>query len=346
LALDHLVEITRGDWRAPEPARETFGIYAKRWLELGTGRDGNPLSPTTAELYAILWRKWLEPTFGDIALGDLTTEGFRTWLATTRRAHPGSTQPEKAYRLARTILNVAVDDEKIRVNPCRVKGADRDQSPEHPIAMPDDVLRIAAAIAHKYRALVILGAWCSLRFGELAGLRRVNVDLRHRKIHAVEQAVELSGGRVVFKRPKWESARDVDVPGEVVEVLEVHLSEHVKAEPNSLLFTSPEGHPLRRTKFRPRWQAACVTVGIEGLHFHDLRGSEPPGLRTRARLWPSSWIARAIGPIPLRSGTSTQPASAGGKSPIDSGRSCGQPRSIRATTCQPSSQTVESHYST
>jgi Phage integrase family len=36
---------------------------------------------------------------------------------------------------------------------------------------------------------------------------------------------------------------------------------------------SPEGHPLRRTKFRPRWADACKTAGVSGLHFHDLRGS-------------------------------------------------------------------------
>jgi integrase len=39
------------------------------------------------------------------------------------------------------------------------------------------------------------------------------------------------------------------------------------------VFTSPEGHPLRRTKFRPRWADACKTAGVSGLHFHDLRGS-------------------------------------------------------------------------
>jgi hypothetical protein len=33
--------------------------------------------------------------------------------------------------------------------------------------MPEQVLAIADAIDGQYRAMVILGAWCSLRFGEL-----------------------------------------------------------------------------------------------------------------------------------------------------------------------------------
>jgi hypothetical protein len=39
------------------------------------------------------------------------------------------------------------------------------------------------------------------------------------------------------------------------------------------VFTSPEGHPLRRTKLRPRWADACTEAGVTGLHLHDLRGS-------------------------------------------------------------------------
>lgn len=266
-------EIIKGDWRPPEPARETFGVYAKRWLALGMSRHGKPLSPTTKELYEILWRKWLEPTFGNVALGDLTVESWRTWHATECAEHAGSTQPGKAYRLARAILNTAVEDGKIRVNPCQVKGAGKEQAAERPIAMPDQVLEIAAAIGDEYRPLVLLAAWCSMRFGELAGLRRSRIDLLHRTIKVAEQGVELAGGKMVFKEPKSDSARTVAVPDELVSILEDHLAEYVGPEPDALVFTSPEGHPLRRTKFRPRWQTACNKAGISGLHLHDLRGS-------------------------------------------------------------------------
>ena len=266
-------DIVKGRWRPPEPSRETVGAYAIRWLALGVGRSGDPLSPTTKQLYDLLWTRWLEPTFGDLAFGDVSVETVRTWLATARSDHPSSTQPAKAYRLLRTILNVAVDDEKIPVNPCRIRGAGKESAPERPVAMPDQVLAIADAIDGQYRALVILGAWCSLRFGELAGLRRARVDLLHRKIHVTEQLVELAGGKTLFKSPKTDSGRTVDVPVELVPILEDHLTNYAGPEANALVFTSPEGHPLRRTKFRPRWANACQSAGVTGLHFHDLRGS-------------------------------------------------------------------------
>lgn len=67
-------------------------------------------------------------------------ETVRTWLAKARNEHPGSTQPDKAYRLLRVIFNVAVDDEKITANPCRIKGAGKETAAEQPIAGPEQVL--------------------------------------------------------------------------------------------------------------------------------------------------------------------------------------------------------------
>ena len=152
-----------------------------------------------------------------------------------------------------------------------MKGAGKEQTPERPIDMPDEVLTIAEAIGTEYRPLVLLAAWCSLRFGELAGLRRSRVDLLHRTIKVTEQAVELADGKTVFKEPKSGSSRTVAVPAELVAIIEVHMTEYVGPEPDALVFTSPEGHPLRRTKFPPRWRAACDSSGISGLHLHDLR---------------------------------------------------------------------------
>lgn len=96
---------------------------------------------------------------------------------------------------------------------------------------------------------------------------------RGRSIKVVEQGVELAGGEVVFKEPKSGSARSVALPEELVSIIEDHLAEYVGSAPDALVFTSRECHPLRRTKFRPRWQDACEAAGITGLHLHDLRGS-------------------------------------------------------------------------
>jgi integrase len=78
---------------------------------------------------------------------------------------------------------------------------------------------------------------------------------------------------VMFKAPKSDSGRTVDIPAELVPLLTDHLADHVGPAADALVFTSPEGRPLRRIKFRPRWAEACKCAGVSGLHFHDLRGS-------------------------------------------------------------------------
>ena len=69
-------------------------------------------------------------------------------------AHPGSTQPAKAYRLLRAIFNIAVDDEKVPLNPCRIKGAGQENAAGATSRHPEEVLAIAETIEPQYRALV------------------------------------------------------------------------------------------------------------------------------------------------------------------------------------------------
>ena len=66
-----------------------------------------------------LWRLWLEPELGTVVLGSMTPETWRAWHVTMLTERPKSTQPAKAYRLARTMLNQAVEDGLLRINPCR-----------------------------------------------------------------------------------------------------------------------------------------------------------------------------------------------------------------------------------
>jgi len=211
---------------------------------------------------------------GEVPIGSLSPEGWRAWYIEQTVLHRGSTQPGKAYRLARTMLNTAVGDGLLRVNPCRVKGAGIEHAPERPVVMPEQVAQLAAAIDPRYRTMVLFAAYCSLRFGEVAGLRRSRVDVVHRTGAVEDNAVE-TGGRVEFGPPKTVAGRRlVAIPDELADLLDRHLAEHVGPEPDALLFPDRDGNPPGRNKFRPIWATACAASDITGLHFHDLRGSE------------------------------------------------------------------------
>jgi integrase len=187
---------------------------------------------------------------------------------------PGSLQPAKAYKLAHTILNSAVADRRIVINPCVVKGAATEISPERPTASIETIYALAGAIENEFKSLVLLGAFGSIRFGEAAGLRRRNVDPLHGTVTAEDQAIELADGSTIFGPPKTAPGRrTVAIPAAVITAIEAHLEDHVDPDPEALLFTASNGGPLRRTKFRDRWLRACEKAGVADLHFHDLRGS-------------------------------------------------------------------------
>jgi integrase len=91
-------------------------------------------------------------------------------------------------------------------------------------------------------------------------------------VHVVRQLTELSGGQFAPGPPKSDAGKRVIVlPTAIMPVIRQHMSCLVKAEDEALVFTSPEGHPLRRN-FRQRvWLPALRAAALPVIHFHDLR---------------------------------------------------------------------------
>src|SRR5271165_331838 len=120
------------------------------------------------------------------------------------------------------------------------------------------------------RLMVLLAAWCALRFGELAELRRGDIDLDERVVRVRRGAVRVSGWTV--DGPKSEAGkRDVAIPPHIVPAVEHHLSEHVGPERNSLLFPAKSGGHLQPSTLYRHYYKAREKAKRPDLRFHDLR---------------------------------------------------------------------------
>ncbi len=119
----------------------------------------------------------------------------------------------------------------IRRNPCRIKGAAVYKSEERPILTIGEVYALADNMPGRYRALVLLGTFTGLRWGELVGLQRRNVDLEACTVRVGSIVVELGSGRMlVDQAPKSEAGRrTVAFPAEIKPILKAHLAEFVGA---------------------------------------------------------------------------------------------------------------------
>jgi integrase len=262
-------EIIKGTWRDPDLGRVALGEYLTEWIAHRPG-----LRPRTVDLYRWLYRKYIEPTMRDHLLSDITPGTVRAWRAELIAGGNAATMVAKAYRLLRAVLNTAVDDELIRRNPCRIKGAGIERAPERPIATVAQVFDLAGLVPGRFRVLVLLAAFTSLRYGELAALRRRDLDPRATTLTVRASLVERQDGSVTFGPPKSDAGlRTVTIPTAIRRDVRAHLRDFVPDEPDALVFTGAKGAVLRRSNFQRscNWTAAVTQVGLPGFHFHDLR---------------------------------------------------------------------------
>jgi integrase len=125
----------------------------------------------------------------------------------------------------------------------------------------------------QYRALVLVGAYAGLRWGEAAGLRRRDIDPLRSRIHVVQTAVEVRGRVTLDNEPKTtRSKRSVPVARSIMRRLEEHLLEYVDGSADSLVFTAPGGGPLFRVWGRRVLRPAAIRSNLD-ITFHGLRHS-------------------------------------------------------------------------
>jgi integrase len=126
----------------------------------------------------------------------------------------------------------------------------------------------------RFRCLVLLTTFASLRWGEATALRRADIDLSARTVRIRAAYVERSTGEMLIGPPKSKAGRRiVGIPAAIVPDLARHLQIYVKDEPGALVFPSTMGGPIRRGNFNRQsaWPHAVASIGMPGLHFHDLR---------------------------------------------------------------------------
>ncbi|MFJ8470410.1 tyrosine-type recombinase/integrase [Kitasatospora sp. NPDC094011] len=260
-------DITREQWTDPDAGKVKFGDFADEWLK------DRKLEETTRERYEGVLRLHIKPALGGKFISEISAARVRTWRTRLLEAGVGEPTVVKAYQLLRGIMTTAVDDELIKRNPCRIKGADTYDVPERPVLSIPEVYAVAAAIQPQWQALVLLTAFTTLRFGELAALRRRDVDLDARTLWVRQNQAELSNGKLITKAPKSRAGfRPVSFPDLIVPDLERHLERHAGKGQDGLFFVGPRGGKLRRSNFRDDWTAAKAKAGVSpDIHFHDVR---------------------------------------------------------------------------
>lgn len=266
----HLTEVDRaqGSFVDPRLGKITVAEWFERWWPTVTN-----LRPTTRARDEASYRTHIAPTFGSMQLARVDRTSAREWVARLSDPDHGALAPAtvaKAVQVLNKLMRGAVEDRIIASNPIERLPLPRIEREEMRFLSAEELWRLADAIDTRYRALIVLAGYSGLRIGELLALRWEHVDMLRRRVTVVETLTDLAG-HISFRPPKTRAAlRTISVPAFVIDEL-AQIPDR-PASPRALVFTSPEGQPVRPTLFRRRyWAPAVNAAGLSPLRIHDLR---------------------------------------------------------------------------
>jgi integrase len=274
-AEDFLLKI-EGDKRQgvsinPTAGRLTFGDFVETWLASQTF-DISTRNSVTWRLNAQIL-----PFFRNRQLGAIRPTDVRAWIRSMQERNVATSYQAGCFAHLSSILSAAADDKLIRENPCHARTVVRPRAVP-PTIVPWSRARVSAmrlAMPERYQIVMVLGAGCGLRQGELFGISPDDLDWDAGLLHVVRQ-VRVVDGRQVFALPKRAKTRDVPLARSLLRLVDEHLARFEpvpvtlpwripsgEATTVRLLLTDEKNRAMWRNRFNDRiWNPARKAAGV------------------------------------------------------------------------------------
>jgi integrase len=247
-------------------ATVTLDTYAQTWIEQ------RPLKPRTRDLYKGQLRLHIKDQLGNVPIGALSGQAVRAWYARLGTEHP--TRNKQVYFLLHSICETAVKDQLLQRNPCQIERATHAPRKTEPVVLSiADLHAVADKIKpEQLKALVLLSAWCGLRWGEVAELKRSDIVLAdgEPQVVRISRAFAHRNGCIV-DTTKTAKPRAVVIPSHIRADVKHHLDRYVLKEADAQLFTAPKSCHYSDRLARESLKNAAKTVGAANIRLHDLR---------------------------------------------------------------------------
>ena len=291
-----------------KPLREVADAWRETW-------DAKPLSPKTQQGYASVLANHVLPRWGDVRVAAIDAKSIQKWVNDLSAERHAETV-HHAYTVLRQTLKIAVAHKLIVANPCTPeaitlpsKMAARSTQPGQLALTAPELRKLADAMPEHWRTPTLVAGWCGLRAGELWALRRADYDPLHGTL-TVRYALKDIGGRLIAGPTKTSQTRSLTVPEPLQPMLlaaatapgpkprPIRPSKRGQprparrypaitdgqlttttnaADPDRLLFTTPQGTPVQHTNFYERTFRPVVVKlwppphRLSTLRWHDLR---------------------------------------------------------------------------
>ncbi|MEF9904776.1 tyrosine-type recombinase/integrase [Streptomyces sp. P9-A2] len=263
--------LDKGSYRDPKSGKAAVKVVAEEWFA-----SKRKIGRTTKRDYRDLLDNYVIPKWGDWQVAAVQWEDVDAWV-TALETKPGkSGRPIgpariiKAYRVLAMVMKHAVFSKRVSVSPCHDHELPRPDDEDEHVYLTFEQLEQLADAADEYRLLLLTLGYCGIRWAEASAVKVGRLSVAQRRIRVVQNYTDVSG--VLALGPvKNHEKRSVPVPRSFADELGT-LTRGRKAD--ALLFTAPEGGPLRYANFRSRvFDPAVKAAGLEGLGVtpHKLR---------------------------------------------------------------------------
>ncbi|MBA7615552.1 putative prophage phiRv2 integrase [subsurface metagenome] len=278
-----LHSLNRGSY--VKPTRLTVAEYLEQWLD---GYVATNTAPRTRERYEEIVRLHLIPALGSLLLLALHPQHIQKYYATAlesgRRDGKGGLSARtvhKHHRVLYEALKHGVRQGIIVRNVAEAVDPPRPQSKEISMVGPGHVrLLLDAAKPTPYYVAFFTAVYTGLRRGELLGLRWCDIDLDLATLSVIQALQQLRGGQYIFREPKSRRGRrQIALSPSLAILFREHRTKQENDRrllcrplvPTDLVFSHPDGRPLRPTSVTRAFRAIAHSLGLEGVRLHDLR---------------------------------------------------------------------------
>ncbi len=286
------VSKARGEFIDATAARATVGELGPAWLASKRQRK-----PSTYAALESAWRVHVLPRWGAVAVKDVTSSAVQDWVtglstgkeatgAAAERIKPDpktgkrwESKPKSAvtvircYGVLAAVLDRAVRDRRALFNAARDDVDLPARAAKARVYLTHEQVHDLVREAGPHGTLVLVLAYCGLRWGEATALRVRNLDMLKRRLVIEENAVEI-GARVEVGSPKTHERRSVPFPKFLAEQLARACEGKGR---DDLVFPGRDGGHLRRSRHATRtssggwFEQAVRRAGIPRVTPHDLR---------------------------------------------------------------------------
>jgi integrase len=254
-----------GSYRDRSASKMLFGALAEEWFD---SRDA--IKRSSRGRYRHSLNLYVLPRWEGLPLSAIRREDIAAWSVELgksggKNGKPLGASSVKGARIVfGMVMNWAVETNRLAANPAAGLAMPKPVPSDHVYLDHSQVAKLAAA-AGEYGPLILMASYTGLRWGEVSALRTRRVDLEARRAHVVKAFAE-DGGELYEDTPKSWARRKVPLGGFLVEELRPVLKGRGCEE---LVFTAPEGGPLRLHNFRPRvFDKAVKAAGLDGIGLH------------------------------------------------------------------------------